>query len=189
MQALARVGVDVRDPKGGPRDGWSTSPRVAEAVADVLGPVFDPCWNPRAVIRVATLPTGSPARREQGDRDADDIDPDPWPQISRYVNPPFSQAATWVERTIAEAKAARFTSTIMLTLDDASVSWYGQIWRNAVAICRPGSRESFIPPPGIEPSSFNAGICLTLLSDSFAVRTAFMRRFRELGPVVTQWRI
>lgn len=180
----------AKDPRGTPRDGWSTSKRIAERVHALLGPVFDPCWNPWSPIVVAPGMT-----REQGDLPADQPDPEPWPTlgpdcmpIDWHLNPPFSATAAWLERLVAELKRSPDRSCTVVTLDDASVGWYAHHWRHASAICRPSSREHFEPPPGIDPTSFNVSICIALYSDSRRKRTQFASQFRDLGPITTQWR-
>lgn len=164
------------------RDAWCSPPPLRDALLRFTGgePVdLDPCTNDRSIIPAkmkwtrADAPTALPIR--------------PW-LGTVWCNWPWSNPAPWTQACREEARHGGALWVVGCGIADPSVGWFADVWQ-ADAVCFPGHRVQFIPPPGADASSNSHPIALPFwCSKSHPHRRdwldKFERAYEPLGKVI-----
>ena len=74
----------------------------------------------------------------------------PW-KGSVFVNPPFSELATWINRFVLHGNG------VLLVPARVEVSWFWKLWHNSNAIFFTKGPVKYICPGGKSPPRFSAG--------------------------------
>lgn len=154
-------------------DHWNTPPEIRDLCVEVLGRLdFDPCSNSTSVLGAAMEITeeldGLAVRWSNYGRTA-------------LVNPPYSNAAAWLERCAVESESLDLIA--LVNVGTATNYWHESVWPNAAAVCFPKGRIAFLKDG--EPVKGNRyEQALVLYSDSRAVLERFITTFSQIGAVV-----
>lgn len=126
----------------GIRDSWCTSKRIATRLHKAVGPVFDPCSNPRSLIIASES-----CQRERGE-DGLRVS---WKGKIAFVNPPFSNILPFAR------KSCEALHSCFLVNCDVSTDWYDVLtqWPDTYEF-HFIDRIPFISPPGIDESTNNS---------------------------------
>jgi phage N-6-adenine-methyltransferase len=133
------IGVlETGAPDGGyDRDEWYTPQRVITHAWDAMGRIdLDPASNEEAqeVVQAATYYTKADNGLAQS-----------W-HGRVWLNPPYSQPAPWVDKTIAEWEAGTIEQAILLVNDQTDAQWYQRLLSAASVVCFLGQRVRFWHP-------------------------------------------
>jgi phage N-6-adenine-methyltransferase len=138
---------------------WYTPPSYLDLAREVLGGIdLDPASNDIAQKTVGAT--------QYFTADNNGLSKE-W--IGRiWLNPPYAQPAIerFTDKLLAERRAGRTTSAIMLTNDCTDTAWYQKAVRAADAFCLLRGRVSFIAPDGITRSSPTQGQTFFYYGDS-----------------------
>lgn len=143
---------------GGERDVRYTPKSFLDGLVDVLGPVgLDPCGDPRSFVRAKRMFT-----------ETDDGLQQPWvcEQEWVWVNPPFSNAAAFVRKGVAEWRAGRASRIVFLVKAQA----HGRLLHDVVHpigdLLFLRDRIGFVRPDGEHLTEARFGVMLILLGVS-----------------------
>ncbi len=130
---IATVGND------GAGDEWYTPRHIVRAVSQALGGIdVDPCAAANSPVQANYCIDV----RKGGDglRDA-------WPPGAAYVNPPYSDAAAWLQRCHDEASSGR-NIVALVPMRPETRAWWSHVWQAGAYVVQHRARLKFVANDG-----------------------------------------
>lgn len=103
-----------------------------------------------------------------------------WVADTLYMNPPYSEVKTWVQKLIHEIDQGHTKQAIALVKADTSTQWFKLLWENAQAVCFISHRLKFIN----EANQGNAATFASAVAYFGQDVDRFYHAFSPLGAVV-----
>jgi hypothetical protein len=171
--ALAPVWGEKGRFQSGERRGnesWNTPVEIIEAARRTLGGIdCDPASNPTAQLTV---------RAEQYFTKKENGLVQPWGRRT-WLNPPFGQIASWVEKLLEKRDEGQVEAAILLANNSAETAWYKRAKSAANAICFPDRRLKFRDRDGNDSKTYSGQVLFYYGPDP----AAFEREFGEIGSI------